>query len=94
MDVFGEEGNREEREIPCFSMIHIVGAHGPSRFENIKHTNKERISNRAGFYMTDNEGFRLFMVLTEVFKNELCKGFEPKTVVNVLLNAGWLKPSK
>ena len=42
--------------------------------------------------MTDNEGFRLFMVLTEVFKNELCKGFEPKTVVNVLLNAGWLKP--
>lgn len=93
LDVFGEEGNREERAI----LSHVsgfFGAHGPSRFENIKHTNQERIPNRAGFYMTDNEGLRLFMVLTEVFKNELCKGFEPKTVVQVLLNSGWLKPSR
>lgn len=92
LDVFGEEGNREERAI--LSQVRgFFEAHGLSRFENIKHTNQERIPNRAGFYMTDNEGFRLFMVLTEVFKNELCKGFEPKTVVHVLLNAGWLKPS-
>lgn len=33
------------------------------------------------------------MVLTEAYKNELCKGFEQRTVIRVLLQAGWLKPA-
>ena len=33
------------------------------------------------------------MVLAEVFKNELCKGFEQRMVTKVLLDAGWLKPA-
>lgn len=33
------------------------------------------------------------MVLTEVFKKELCQGFEPRTVARVLMNEGWLKPA-
>ncbi|HCX3359123.1 TPA: hypothetical protein OZK91_002415, partial [Legionella pneumophila] len=32
-------------------------------------------------------------VLTEVFKKELCMGFEPRMVVRVLMNEGWLKPA-
>ncbi|QDP71546.1 DUF927 domain-containing protein [Legionella israelensis] len=91
LDAFGEEGNREERAI-LDQVSGFFEAHGTSRFENINQTNKERISNRAGFFTTAENGDRIFLVLTEVFKHELCKGFEPKTVVRVLLNAGWLKP--
>ena len=31
------------------------------------------------------------MVLAEVFKNEVCQGFDPKTVAKVLLNEGWIR---
>jgi hypothetical protein len=34
-----------------------------------------------------------YMVLPEVFKNELCKGFEPRMVTRILLNAGWITPA-
>ncbi|CZG88109.1 Superfamily II helicase and inactivated derivatives [Legionella pneumophila] len=32
------------------------------------------------------------MVLTETYKNELCKGFDQRAVTRVLLQAGLLKP--
>lgn len=90
-EAFGCEGNREERAI--FSQVRSFFAlHGASRFANMKNANDEKLTNRAGFYQTDDEGFRVFLVLTEVFKKEICEGYDPKTVIQVLLNAGWLKP--
>lgn len=32
------------------------------------------------------------MVLSEVFRNEVCQGFDPKMVTKVLINAGWITP--
>ncbi len=92
MDAFGAEGNREDRAI----MAQIRGffeSHGASRFDNVRSPNCEKIQNRAGFYHTDDEGFRVYMVLTEVFKNELCKGFDQRMVTKILLQSGWLKPA-
>ena len=92
LENFGTGGNREER-----SMLSQVRAffesHGTSRFDNINAPNSERIQNRAGFYRTDDQGFRLYMVLAEVFKNEVCQGFDLKTVARVLLNEGWIVPA-
>ncbi len=92
LEHFGIDGNREDRAI--FAQVRaFFESHGASRFDNIKMPNNERIHNRAGFYYTDEAGFRRYMVLTEVFRKELCQGFEPRTVTRVLMNEGWLKPA-
>lgn len=92
LEHFGMEGNKEDRAILAQVRV-FFESHGASRFDNIRTPNNERIQNRAGFYCTDDAGFRVYMVLTEVFKKELCLGFEPRMVVRVLLNEGWLKPA-
>lgn len=66
---------------------------GASRFDSENSPNNEKIHNRAGFYRTDAQGFRVYMVLAEVFKNEICQGFDPKTVTKVLFNEGWIQPA-
>ena len=92
VDNFGVYGNREERAM--LSQVRaFFESHGTSRFDSINTPNSERIQNRAGFYRTDAQGFRLYMVLAEVFKNEVCQGFDPKTVAKVLLNEGWIFPA-
>ena len=89
---FGIDGNREDRAIMA-QVRAFFESHGASRFDNANSPNNDKILNRAGFYQTDSEGFRIYMVLTEVYKNELCKGFDQRTVTRVLLQAGWLKPA-
>ncbi|MGQ3888252.1 DUF927 domain-containing protein [Legionella sp. CNM-1927-20] len=92
LDAFGREGNREDRAILA-QVRAFFESHGASRFDNVRTPNNERVQNRAGFYSTDDEGYRVYMVLTEVFKKELCLGFDPKMVIRVLMNEGWLQPS-
>lgn len=91
-ETFGTEGNREDRAIMA-QVRAFFEIYGTSRFDNVREPNNERITNRAGFYKTDDAGFRVYMVLPEVFKNELCKGFEPRMATRVLLNAGWITPA-
>jgi len=91
-DAFGVEGTREDRAILA-QVRAFFESHGASRFDSARDPNNEKILNRAGFYQTDEEGFRTYMVLTEVYKNELCKGFDQRTVTKTLLQAGWLKPA-
>lgn len=91
LEDFGEHGNREDRAI--LSQVRaFFEKEGASRFESENHPNSERLYNRAGFFRTDNEGFRIFMVLSEVYRKEICQGFEPKMVNKVLINAGWIVP--
>jgi uncharacterized protein (DUF927 family) len=90
-ETFGTEGNREDRAI--LSQVRaFFETYGTSRFDNIKSPNNEHIHNRAGFYEVV-DGYRLFMVFPEAYKNELCKGFEQRMVTRVLLNAGWIVPA-
>lgn len=91
-DSFGIDGHREDRTIMA-QVRAFFESHGASRFDNANSPNNDKIINRAGFYQTDDEGFRIYMVLTEAYKNELCKGFDQRTVTKVLLQAGWLKPA-
>jgi putative DNA primase/helicase len=65
-------------------------AYGASRFDDMKFPNNERIHNRAGFYRIGNNNDREYMVLSEIFKKEICQGYDPKLVTNVLTHAGWI----
>ena len=90
LDNFGAHGNREERAM--LSQVRaFFESYGISRFDSVNSPNNENIHNRAGFYRTDDQGFRIFIVLSEVFKNEVCKGYDPKTVAKVLHNEGWIR---
>ena len=91
LEDFGCNGDREDRTILA-QVRAFFESHGASRFDNAQEPNNERIHNRAGFYKTDEVGFRVYMVLSEVYRKEICKGFEPKMVTKVLLNAGWITP--
>lgn len=91
LESFGGTGNREERAM--LSQVRaFFEAHGASRFEDVTATMDQRIPNRAGFYRTDANGAREFMVLPEAFKRDVCQGFDAKTITAALLKAGWLAP--
>lgn len=90
-DWLGCDGNREDRAI--LSQVRaFFESHGASRFDSTREPNNERIHNRAGFYKTDDNGFRVYMVQSEVYRKEICQGFEPKMVTKMLLKAGWITP--
>jgi len=92
LESFGGTGNREERAI----LAHVRSffeTHGASRFGDV--TDKDlKISNRAGYYRTDEAGGRTYLVLPGAYKRDVCGGYDPKTVTRVLRNAGWLDPDK
>lgn len=93
LESFGGTGNREERAMLA-QVRAFFEAHGASRFEDVTATTDQRIPNRAGFYRTDANGAREFMVLPEAFKRDVCQGFDVKTVTAALLKAGWLAPGE
>lgn len=88
---FGSLGNREERQI-LSQVKAFFEAHGSSRFENIREPNRAGIPNRAGFYRTDDRGYREYLVLSSVYRKEVCKGYDPKMVNKVLKKMDWLIP--
>jgi hypothetical protein len=63
---------------------------GASRFEDISAVTELRVPNRAGFFTGLNP--REFWVFPEVFRHELCSGFDQKTVAKVLIKNGLLVP--
>lgn len=92
LDAFGGTGSREERAL--LSQVRaFFEQHGASRFEDIAADESQRIINRAGFYRTNAEGHREYMVLPEVFRQEVCRGFDPKAAVPTLIQVGWLIPA-
>ncbi len=93
LENFGSVGNHEERAVLA-QVRAFFEAHGASRFEDMNAINDQRIPNRAGFYRNGENGEREFLVLPEVFRQEICKGFGEKTVKQVLIGAGLLLPGK
>ncbi|NWK79815.1 DUF927 domain-containing protein [Aquitalea sp. LB_tupeE] len=51
-----------------------------------------RYYNRAGFTCPDEQGGIQFWVMSEPFKRELCKGFNPTSAAKALISAGWMLP--
>ena len=89
LESFGGTGNREER-----AMLSQVRAffetHGASRFEDVSAASDQKVPNRAGFYRTDPNGNREYLVLLEAFKRDVCQGFDAKAVALALSREGWL----
>lgn len=88
---FGSAGNREDRTL-MDQVRAFFEVHGSSRFEDLTARYEQRVANRAGFFRKDVDGEREYLVLPEVFKREVCAGFDIKTAGKVLTGAGWLKP--
>lgn len=78
-------GDYENREY----VLHVKAffeANESSRFEAITPDpdHIEKIINRVGFWKIEN-GEKLFLVLPEQFKNEVCKGYDNRKVAKALL---------
>ncbi|WP_373684477.1 DUF927 domain-containing protein [Acinetobacter sp. YH12029] len=76
-------------------ILHIKAffeANESSRFEAITPDpdHIEKIINRVGYWKIEN-GEKLFLVLPEQFKNEVCKGYDYRKVVKALFIEGLLK---
>ena len=73
----------------------FLGLHGPSRFDDLSipetDLGKTTTHNRAGFKQTKN-GKTIYYILTNVFKNEICQGIQPKRAAQALQKAGLLIP--
>lgn len=71
----------------------FIEAHGASRFQ-ADTPNMEKVINRAGFLARDGEGnITHYYVLPEIFRREVCAGFEPDSVARALLDRGFLDPA-
>ena len=88
---FEYQGNYAEREI-LLQVKAFFEAHGSSRFECITPDPErpERINNRMGYWKID-DGEKKYLVYTEQFKNEICKGLDSRKVASVLSKHGWIE---
>lgn len=82
---FEQVGDYENREI----VTHVKAffeANESSRFEAITPDpdHIERINNRVGYWKVEN-GEKIFYVLPEQFKNEVCKGYDSRKAARALL---------
>ncbi|WP_180124576.1 DUF927 domain-containing protein [Acinetobacter sp. YH12097] len=82
---FEQVGDYENREI----VTHVKAffeANESSRFEAITPDpdHIERINNRVGYWKMEN-GEKIFYVLPEQFKNEVCKGYDSRKAARALL---------
>lgn len=92
VDGFGGVGNREERALLA-QVRAFFEAHGSSRFEDMGASVEQRVNNRAGFWRDGEDGTRQFLVLPEVFRREVCQGFDPKAAAKRLVDAGLILKS-
>jgi putative DNA primase/helicase len=76
----------------------FIGVHGASRFQSSKarYDNQgniihERIIDRAGFRVDgDDDEAAEYLILPEVFRREVCEGFDYRAVARALLQRGHL----
>jgi uncharacterized protein (DUF927 family) len=87
----GGAGNQERTAV----LAHVQAffeAHGASRFEDMHSVHAQQINNRVGFKRISN-GEKEYFVLPEMFRQEMCNGFETHFVARVLMEAGMLNKS-
>ncbi len=84
-------GNREVQQLLAQVKM-FFEQHGASRFEDIAETTNVKVVSRAGFFRELADHTREFMVLPEVFRSEVIKGFDQKFATKVLVDHGWVIP--
>jgi len=75
---------------------HFLELHGEARFTDIERTvvddnHTPRTMNKAGFREKNHEGNLEYYCYPEVFKAEICKGKDPRTVARLLIDLGFMK---
>lgn len=91
LDARGTSGSADE-EIAMRQVRKFLELHGQSRFQRLGVTDEdsarralaEKITNRAGYVEDAEEGGLIYYVLPEVFRSEVCAGFDPKIVGKML----------
>lgn len=73
----------------------FLAMHGESRFSpwrDADESHKPRTINRAGFRKGKDDGEGLaYYIEAEVFRSEICAGFDPRQVARTLAHAGALR---
>ena len=95
LQAFGGEGNKEERAM-IEQVRHFLELHGEARFTDIERTvvddnHTPRTMNKAGFREKNHEGNLEYYCYPEVFKAEICKGFDYRAVARLLIERGFMK---
>ncbi len=89
----GRGGSDAERAISQIRAF--IEAHGASRFEMLTNTDESldtgKIINRAGFRKKNDSDEIEYLFLPEIFRSEVCKGFDYKFVCEVLDERGFLR---
>ena len=86
-------GTENQERLAILSQIRrFFEMHGESRFSDWETKNSNTLY-RAGFRKTTMLGLSYY-VLPEVFREELCAGFDYRTVTQLLLTEGWLEPGE
>jgi len=69
----------------------FIEAHGASRFQSDEATGGEKVLNRAGYLHRDRDGkVKQYLILPEVFRREVCVGFDHEIIARALLKRGLL----
>ncbi|GKS69964.1 hypothetical protein W03_19680 [Nitrosomonas sp. PY1] len=95
LQAFGGEGNKEDR-VMIEQVRHFLELHGEARFTDIERTvvddnHTPRTMNKAGFREKNHEGNLEYYCYPEVFKKEICKGFDYLAVARLLIGLGYMK---
>lgn len=85
----GTAGSVEEKSI-LDQIRMFFQLHGASRFQEWRTADTSTCVNRAGFKRTDPSGSTTFLVFGEVFRDEICRGYDSRTAVKILREAGYL----
>jgi hypothetical protein len=76
----------------------FLEANGASRFKPLNsaspETDAERIINRAGFKRKSDSGETEYIILRQVFRTEICRGYNPEAVLHEIDKRGFLVRDK
>ncbi|MCJ2069751.1 DUF927 domain-containing protein, partial [Methylobacterium sp. J-030] len=91
-DWIGSRGGTEPAEVreAIAQVRRFFEAHGESRFESVDDTDARPVPNRAGWRRGHGDG-RVWLVLPEMWKSEVCTGLDPVTTAKILAERGMLK---
>ena len=77
-------------------VLKFIQLHGSSRFESLNLSDdpafeNQIVINRAGFKRPVQKGGVEYLILPEVFKDEMCKGYSDRNIAQELERLGYLK---
>ena len=92
IDYRGGAGNQERTNFLA-QVQAFFEAHGASRFEDMNATEPHTVINRVGFRQHTVLSQYEYFVLPQMFRQEICQGYDPRWAAKILIETGMLSPS-